>query len=209
MNTSRDRIQRIYDRLAPDYDRIVGRGERLLLGDFRQAFGAALRGDTLEIAIGSGLNLPYYTPAVRRAVGIDVSFGMLHQARERAAALGLPIVLIQMDAQQLGFRDGSFDTVAISLALCTVPDPAAALREAARVCRPEGRIVLLEHVRSPVWPVALLQRLWTPIQERTLGCHLLRTTIDTARELGFTIESERDRLFGIFRLAIARPPDLK
>jgi ubiquinone/menaquinone biosynthesis C-methylase UbiE len=114
-----------------------------------------------------------------------------------------------MDAQQLGFRDDSFDTVAISLALCTVPDPVAALREAARVCRPDGRIVLLEHVRSPVWPIALLQRLWAPIQERTLGCDLLRTTIDTARGLGFMVESERERLFGVFRLAIARPPDLK
>ena len=83
------------------------------------------------------------------------------------------------------------------------------LREAARVCRPDGRIVLLEHVRSPVWPIALLQRLWAPIQERTLSCDLLRTTIDTARGLGFTVESERERLFGVFRLAIARPPDLK
>ncbi|GIW05045.1 MAG: SAM-dependent methyltransferase [Thermomicrobiales bacterium] len=209
MDSSLDRIQRIYDRLAPEYDRVVGRGERFLVGDFRQKFGAALRGDTLEIAIGSGLNLPYYTPAVRRAVGIDLSLGMLRQARVRAAELGLPIALIQMDAEHLGFRDHSFDTVAISLALCTIPDPEAALREAIRVCRPDGQIVLLEHVRSPVWPVALLQRLWTPIQERTLGCHLMRTTIDTARNLGLTIESEHERFFGIFRLAIARPPDLK
>ncbi|HEY8446221.1 MAG TPA: methyltransferase domain-containing protein [Thermomicrobiales bacterium] len=206
MPTSRDRIQEIYDRIAPDYDRTVGRGERLLLGDLRRAFGAELRGETLEIGIGSGLNLPYYSRNVHRAVGIDLSLGMLRVAQERAVTLGLPLAVAQMDAERLGFRDGSFDTVAFSLTLCTVPDPVAALREAARVCRPEGRVILLEHVRSPVWPVTMVQRLLAPAQERAMGCDLLRTTVETAERLGFTIESERRRLFGVFRLVVARPP---
>lgn len=204
----RDRIRSIYDKRAATYDRTVGRGERLVLGDLRRRFGAHLRGKTLEVAVGSGLNLPYYSGAVTYAVGVDLSAGMLAQARRRAADLGRAIDFAQMDGQRLGFPDGTFDTVAISLALCTVPDPSAALREMARVCRPDGSIVMLEHVLSPVGPVAMLERLLSPLQERFIGCHLDRTTIDLATELGFRIESERQRLAGIFRLAIARPPAL-
>lgn len=203
---NRERLRAVYDRRAAVYDRSVGRGERVLLGDLRRAFGAELRGETLEVAVGSGLNLPDYAPAVSRAVGVDLSGGMLAQARGRAAAAGRPIALAQADAQRLPFPDARFDTVAISLALCTVPDPAAALAELARVCRPDGRVVLLEHVRSPVWWVAGLERLLSPLQERLIGCHLTRETIDLAQNLGFTIESERSRLRGVFRLVVARPP---
>lgn len=203
-----DRLRSMYDRRAATYDRTVGRGERLFLRGLRRAFGAELCGDTLEIAVGSGLNLPHYADAVRTAVGIDLSGGMLEQSRRRAADLGRPIALVQMDAQRLAFADASFDTVAVSLALCTIPDPERALREIARVCRPGGRVVLLEHVRSPVWPMAALQRLFSPCQERLIGCHLARETIETARRCGFTMVAERRRLFGVFRLVVLEPSDL-
>ena len=160
MNLSQ--IRTTYDRRAPSYDKTVGFTERLFLGDLRRAFGSALRGETLEVAVGSGLNLPSYTPAVTRAVGTDLSGGMLAEARKRARELDLPMRFVQMDAQRLAFPDASFDCVAISLALCTIPDPVAALRELARVCRPGGRVVLLEHVLSPSRPVALLERIWSP-----------------------------------------------
>lgn len=199
-------IRAVYDRRAPTYDRTIGLSERVLLGDLRRAFAAELRGQTLEVAVGSGLNLPFYPPTVERAVGIDLSGGMLGQARERANDLGLAIDLVRMDAQRLAFADASFDTVGVSLALCTVPDPVAALAEMARVCRPEGRVVLLEHVRSPVWPVFALERLVSPLQERLIGCHLTRDTIGTARQLGFTVETDRSRLAGVVRLVVARPP---
>jgi ubiquinone/menaquinone biosynthesis C-methylase UbiE len=202
-------LRTTYDRRAPTYDKTVGFTEKLFLGDLRRAFGAALRGETLEVAVGSGLNLPYYTPAVMRAVGVDLSAGMLAEARKRAHALGLPIRFAQMDAQQLAFPDGGFDTVAISLALCTIPDPVTALRELARVCRSDGRIVLLEHVLSPWRPVALLERVWSPVNERAIGCSLTRQTVETARGLGFAIDHERSRLFGVFRLVVARPPGVR
>lgn len=203
-----DRIQAIYDKRAATYDRSVGFGEKIAVGDFRAKFGAALRGQTLEIAVGSGLNLPYYTSAVTTSIGIDFSAGMLAVARERANTLGLDIDLRQMDAQALDFPDSSFDTVAISLALCTIPDPTAALREMVRVCRTDGQIVLLEHVLSPNWPVALLERLVSPLQERLIGCHLNRDTIELVRREGLRIQSEERRLAGVFRLVIAHPPAL-
>ncbi len=200
------KIQEIYDKRAATYDRTVGLGEKVAVGNLRSKFGASLRGRTLEVAVGSGLNLPYYSTAVTDAVGVDLSPGMLSVASTRADKLGLPIELIQMDAQRLAFPDNSFDTVAVSLALCTVPDPAKALAEMARVCRPDGRIVLLEHVLSSYRPLAGLLRALSPVQVRLIGCHLNRKTFDLARSLGFVIESEERRLGGVFRLAVARPP---
>jgi ubiquinone/menaquinone biosynthesis C-methylase UbiE len=200
-----DRIRRLYDERAETYDRSLGLMERVALGPFRREFGALLEGETLEVAIGSGLNLPSYSPRVTRATGVDLSSEMLRKARERAEALGLPIDLRQADAEALPFDDASFDTVAISLALCTIPDPEKALRELSRVCRPTGRIVLLEHVRSTAGPLALAQRALSPLNERSIGCHLARETVDLARALGFTIDEERRRLFGAVRLVTMRP----
>jgi ubiquinone/menaquinone biosynthesis C-methylase UbiE len=201
----RERVRGIYDQRAPAYDRTVGFGERLLLGDFRERFGAELAGETLEVAIGSGLNLPYYSAAVTRAVGVDLSRGMLAQAARRAREIGRSISLIQLDAERLAFRDASFDTVAISMALCTVPHPERAIQELARVCRPSGKIVMLEHVLSPTRPIAWMEWRFAPMQERALGCHLTRETIETVRHSGLVIESERSRLWQTFRLVVARP----
>ena len=200
-----DRVRQIYDRKPSSYDASVGRAENLMLGDFRQQFGALMRGNVLEVAVGSGLNLPYYTPAATSCTALDLSDGMLAIARDRADHLGLPVTFVQGDATHLPFADHQFDTVGISLALCTVPDPAAVLRELRRVCRPTGTIVLLEHVLSPHRPVALLERLLTPLQSRAMGCHLDRPTIDTARAVGLTIATEQSRRLGVFRLVTARP----
>ena len=201
-----NQIRRTYDKRAATYDRTVGLGERLLVGDLRRRFGDLLRGETLEVAVGSGLNLPYYSPDVTRAVGVDLSPGMLAEARRRADGLGRNIDLVEGDAQRLPLPDASFDTVAISLGLCTVPDPGLALREMARVCRPGGRIVLLEHVRSTVPPLVWLQVVLSPAQERLIGCHLARSTFDTARALGFGVEEVATRLAGVFRLAMLTLP---
>ena len=200
-----DRIQTVYNERADRYDATVGRAENLMLGDFRQQFGALLSGRSLEIGVGSGLNLPYYTDAVTHAVGADLSTGMMDIAHERGRTLGQPIALVQADAERLPFPDAAFDTVAVSLVLCTIPDPERALREMMRVCVSDGRIVLLEHVLSPHALVALLERLLTPLQSRAIGCHFDRKTIDTARRVGMDVESEQSRRLGIFRLVVARP----
>lgn len=201
-----DRIRRLYDERAGTYDRSIGLAERIMLGPFRRDFGSLLQGETLEVAVGSGLNLPYYGPLVTRATGVDISAEMLRQARPKADRLPIPVTLLQADATALPFPDQAFDTVAISLALCTIPDPAAALREMARVCRPQGRIVLLEHVRSTARPLALAQRLLSPFNERAVGCHLDRDTFDLAASLGFSLLESRERLFGAVRLVTAQPP---
>ena len=206
-NEERRRVTAIYDRLAPEYNRMEGAVEWTLMGrSLRAALGAALRGSVLEVAIGSGRNLRFYGEAVTNVVGVDLSAGMLAEARRAAAEAGRPVALARMDAERLAFADATFDTVVTSLSLCTVADPARALGEMARVCKPDGRIVLLEHVRSPVPPLAWLQRLLAPLQVRAMGCHLDRETIALVRDLGFTVLSERRRFFGVFRLVVVAPP---
>ncbi|CAN5611310.1 class I SAM-dependent methyltransferase [soil metagenome] len=201
-------MQRIYDKRAKDYDRSLGLVENLALGDLRAEFGSQLFGETLEIAIGTGLNLPYYSEAIMSSVGVDRSLGMMEKAAERSATVGVRITLVQADAEYLPFPENAFDTVAISLALCTVEKPVRALREMARVCRNDGRIVLLEHVRSPNWFVYQLERLWTPVQERSFGCSMVRDTVGVAQSQGFHVLTDRQKLFGVFRLIVAKPPEL-
>jgi ubiquinone/menaquinone biosynthesis C-methylase UbiE len=204
--TETERIRRLYDDRAATYDRSIGIGERLLLGRFRQAYGALLSGETIEVGVGSGLNMPFYSAAVTRAVGVDLSQAMLGHARERASNLAIQCALVQADAEALPFPDATFDTVAISLALCTIPDLVQALLELGRVCRPGGRVVMLEHVRSTARPLAALQSLLSPLNERAIGCHLDRDTFSLARSLGFSIDETQTRFFDAVRLVVARPP---
>src|SRR5690606_24049465 len=134
----------------------------------------------------TGRNIPYYPPNVR-LTGIDLSPEMLELARPRANSLGRAIDLRVATAEALPFPDASFDTVVDTLGLCTIPDPRAALREARRVLRPGGRLLLWEHVRSPVLPVQLVQRLLNPFSKRWQADDLLRQPLDDVIAVGFTV----------------------
>lgn len=198
-------VRQFYDRTAPGYDRAIGLVERLLLSDGRQWVASRARGQTLEIAIGTGRNLPYYPDDVQ-VTGIDISDAMLAIARERARSLGRPVTLQRGDAQALPFPDASFDTVVSTLALCTIPDPARAIREAMRVLRPGGQLVLLEHVRSPLLPVRAIQHLLEPLTVRLEHDHLLREPLDEVSATGFVVTYlERSRLGLIERLVAHKP----
>lgn len=209
MGAETERVEAIYDEIAPRWDASVGRTERLLIGKrMRAAVADQLQGDVLEIGTGTGATLHQLAgnDRITSFTGIDLSQGMLDRAQQVAAGLPFPVDLRQMDATRLDFPAASFDTVTVSLTLCTVPDPAATLREMARVCRPDGRIVLLEHVLSPNPVVGWFLRRLSPAQERMLGCHLDRPTNHLVRDLGFQVERDDSRFFGIFHLIVARPP---
>lgn len=198
-----ERIREIYEQMAPGYDRQLGVVDRLFFGDGRAWVCSRARGDVLEIAIGTGRNLPFYPPDVR-LTGIDLSPSMLAIARTRAAELGRTVDLRLADATHLAFDDASFDTVITTLALCTIPDPAAAVFEARRVLRPSGRLVLLDHVRSPALPVRMFQRLLDPLLVRACGDHLLREPLDLLRAAGFEIEEVARSRWGFVERAAAR-----
>ncbi|HEV2756720.1 MAG TPA: class I SAM-dependent methyltransferase [Actinomycetota bacterium] len=152
-----ERVRTIWDRLSSSFDRRVGFFERVLFEGGREWVCSRARGDTLEIAVGTGRNLAFYSPDVR-LTGIELSPAMLDVARERAARLRMEPDLRVGDAQALEFPDESFDTVTCTISLCSIPDDRAAVREVRRVLRPGGRFVMMEHVRSPVLPVYAVQR---------------------------------------------------
>ena len=162
-------------------------------------------GRVLEIGVGTGASLGFYPPAVNEVVGIEPHEAVLRKARAHAAELarhGLPyaITLEAADAEVMPFDDASFDTVVAFLTLCSIPDPAAAAREMRRVLRPDGRLLVLEHVGGP--DGSRLRR-WqdriNPLWRRAaVGCQVNRPTRQTLRDAGFdtaALESYRDGRF--------------
>lgn len=198
-----DRVRALYERVAPGYDRVLGLVEGALFGDGRAWACSQACGEVLEVALGTGRSLPLY-PAGVRLTGIDISPAMLAVARRRAERLGLRADLRIGDAQALDLADASFDTVVITLGLCTIPDDRGALAEAARVLRPGGRLLLLEHVRSPLPAVRALQRLADPITSRWLGDHLLRDPLAHLGVAGFVVEQVLRSRGGIVERVRAR-----
>lgn len=208
--TSPTRVEALYDQCALTWNARQGLVERVLMGEgMRRALATALRGNVLEIGTGTGATFPFLAnnPMLSSFTAVDLSAGMLGEAHEAAERTGRSIRLAQMNAEALAFADDTFDTVTTSLMLCTVPDPARTLWEMARVCKPTGRIVVLEHVRAPNPLIARVQKLLTPFQVRQLGCHLDRPTDRLVREMGFRIEQDTSRFFGVFHLIVALPPE--
>lgn len=197
------RIRAIYDRLAPRYDRREALVEWLLRG-YRRKLLRRARGRVLEVGIGTGRNLPYYPPGCR-ITGIDLSPEMLRIAERRAAQLGRDVTLLPMDAEELSFPAGAFDTVVSSFTLCTVVDPIRALSEMARVTAPGGRILLLEHGRSPhLWLSRLLDRI-APYQIAKYGCHPNRNVLALVQAADLVVLKSERRLLGVLHLIWARP----
>lgn len=200
-----EHVRRVYERAAGKYDRNVRIPERLLFSGWRKWVCARAEGEVLEIAVGTGLNLPHYPDGVR-LTGVEFVPAMLDIARRRAVELGRPVELRLGDAQALEFEDTTFDTVVCTLSLCTIPDDRAAVAEARRVLRPGGRFVLLEHVRSPVRAVRSVQRLLAPAFVRFGADHVLREPLEQVQAEGFSIELlERSKL-GLVEPLVARKP---
>ena len=154
-----DRQRRQYAKEAPNYDEGSDSAERWLFGTEHRGWACSrAKGETLEVAIGTGLNLPSYPPDVR-LTGIDLTPEMLALARRRARDLGMPVALCEGDAQALPFPDGTFDTLLCTYAMCSVPDEARTVLEMKRVLKPGGRLILVDHVRSRVAPIYWIQRL--------------------------------------------------
>ena len=201
------RVLRLYEKEAPKYDRQMRFFEWLLFGSGREWVCSQAEGEVLEIAVGTGRNLPYYPDGVRLS-GVELSPAMLEIARTRARELGREIDLRVGDAQALEFPDESFDSVVCTLSLCTIPDDRAAVAEVRRVLRPGGRFLLLEHVRSPLLPIRTAERLLEPLMLRFEADHLTREPLEHLRAEGFAIERlERSKLGIVERVAARKPAE--
>jgi len=202
---STDRRRRYWDRHAAAYDRQMQFAERHFLDGSRAWVCSQAAGRTLEVAIGTGLNLPFY-PAEIELAGVDLSPAMLAQARRRAAKLGRAIDLREADALALPFPDASFDTVVCTFGLCAVPDDGRAVAEAVRVLRPGGLLLLADHIVSTAWPVRAVQRLAEVVTVPLQGEHWLRRPLRHVEAEGMeVVRRERFKLGLMERLSARKP----
>ncbi len=199
------RQRRVWDKGAPSYDRQIAFFEKIWFGGGREWLGERAHGRVLEVAIGTGLNLPHY-PADATVTGVELSPAMLAITRQRAANLGRDVDLREGDAEHLPFGDASFDTVVCALSLCTIPDPAAAIGEMRRVLVPGGRLLLLDHIGSTWPPIHAAQWLLERLTIRTAGEHFTRRQLPLVQAAGFeVVETERLKAGTVERILARKP----
>ena len=147
------------------------------------------RGDVLEVGIGSGLNLPFYSQEVRHVYGVDPSLELQQMARQRMASPLSVEFLAQPAESLLPLADASVDTVVMTWTLCSMADAPAALIQMRRVLRPDGRLIFVEHGRSPDSAVAAWQDRLTPWWKHLGGgCRLDRKVDELLTDAGFRIQ---------------------
>src|SRR5438552_393522 len=147
------------------------------------------RGEVLEIGIGSGLNLPFYSSDVQRVYGVDPSLELQRMASKRVSAVMFEVEFLRQSAEdRLPIGDSTIDTVVVTWSLCSIPNPASALEQMKRVLKTSGRLMFVEHGRAPDHRVVVWQDRLTPVWKRIGGgCHLNRKIDELIKAAGFQI----------------------
>lgn len=196
--------RRRYNRIALVYDLMEGLVERSRYSKWRELLWSKVGGvNILEVGVGTGRNFPCY-PAHAEITAIDFSEKMLSRAMARAEKQNVKVNLQQMDVQNLEFADNTFDTVVATFVFCSVPDPIKGLMEIKRVCKPGGKVLLLEHVLSTNPILIWLMNLANPAVVRIMGPNINRKTIINVSKSGLEVEKVIDLAAGIFKLIEAR-----
>jgi ubiquinone/menaquinone biosynthesis C-methylase UbiE len=203
-NKATEIAKRRYDRIAPLYDLMEGLIERSRYNKWRELLWSKVEGThILEVGVGTGKNFLYY-PADAEITAIDFSEKMLKRAQYRASQQKVKVHLQQMDVQHLEFETNTFDTAVASFVFCSVPNPVRGLMEIERVCKPGGKVVLLEHVLSANLILGWLMNLANPVVVRIVGANINRRTEENVLKSGLMIEQVTDLGLGIFKLIEAR-----
>lgn len=198
-----DEIRGIY---AEQADRMARMApiDRLLMGRYRRRLFGNAEGRVLDVACGTGTNVRYL-PITIEYLGIDVSPEMLAEAQSRFPGLERGDTLYEMDAQDLEFPADSFNTVISSLSTCTFPDPIEALQELSRVCKPDGRILLLEHGRSNIGLIAWFQDWRADAHYEKHGCRWNQEPLVILDRTGLSVRRSETAMAGIITMIEARP----
>jgi ubiquinone/menaquinone biosynthesis C-methylase UbiE len=181
-----------YNRVAFLYDFIEAPVERMRFSAWRMRLQTGIIGErALEVGIGTGKNLAYYPENVR-ITAIDLSPRMLARAQGKVAKSHFSVDLQEMDVQRLDFADHLFDTVFATFVFCSVPDPVRGLRELRRVCKPDGRLLLLEHMRPHHPVLGFIFDALNPMVVRMMGANINRQTINNIQQAGWQIKVEEN-----------------
>lgn len=172
------------------YDTLSKGSETAGMADERRELLAGAEGTTIEIGAGTGLNLEHYPKSVTRLVLAEPDRHMRRRLAKRVEALARAAEVIDAPAERLPFPDATFDTAVVTLVLCTVPVQSAALAEIARVLKPQGRLLFIEHVRSDDANLAKSQDRITPVYN-LVGCSPNRETLGAIEASALRVESVR------------------
>ena len=183
----KNHTRRRYDRLAVIYDALEAPMERLRFSSWRAKLrDRIIGGRALEVGVGTGKNLPFYPDHVL-VTAIDFSPRMLKRAGNKAETLGIDVELLEMDVQDLAFPNHTFETVFATFVFCSVPDPQRGLQELRRVCKPGGRLLLLEHMRPENRFLGCAFDLLNPMVVRMMGANINRRTMANIRRAGWHV----------------------
>lgn len=186
-----DKIRTRYDRVSGVYDFFEQPMELMALRRYRLEIMKDVTGKVLEVGVGTGKNIPYYPEGIT-ITAIDFSSKMLERARDKAEKLNRSVDFHIMDVQNMDFPDDTFDYVFTTCVFCSVPDPVQGLKEIRRVCKPDGEIIMLEHVRSEKKVIGAFMDLINPIIVNLYGANINRRTVDNIKEAGFINVEEID-----------------
>ena len=201
-------VRRSWKKRASSYDKSIGFFERRVFGEeHRQWACSQTSGDVLEVAVGTGLNLAHYPDGVR-LTGIDLTPEMIELARDRARKLNRDVELREANAHDLPFEDSSFDSIVCTYSLCNIPDENLALSEMARVLRPGGKLILVDHIRSRSKPVLWFQKGLEFFSRRREGEHMTRRPAEhIGTEIFDILERDRHGMTGIVERVVAVKKD--
>ena len=200
-----NKIKKRYDRIAPVYDSLELLMEKGKMGDWRQNLWQKIKNKTdedgmrlLEAGVGSGKNIEYY-PDNLEIFAIDFSPKMIKEAEKKAKKYNKNVNLLEMDIQNLNFEDNYFDLIVTSCVFCSVPDPVKGLKELKRVLKEDGRIIMLEHMRSQNKLVGKLMDWFNWVSLYTWGANINRKTIENIKKAELELVEVNDLMSDIVK----------
>lgn len=177
-----------WDKASANFDLMAGYGPEKRWEPVKRAlFSKMGEGRILFLAIGTGLDVPFFPPQ-RNITGIDISDGMIEKSRPRVDAYDGEIELQQMDVHEMPFEEDSFDQVFTSCTFCSVPRPIDGLKALHRILKPGGELHMFEHTGSRYFPFSLMMNIMTPLSRR-FGPEMNRTTVENVQAAGFELDS--------------------
>ncbi|MBS4223672.1 class I SAM-dependent methyltransferase [Lederbergia citrea] len=197
----KEKLVRIFDRQAGKYEK---NKETAKQRRWRENLISHAEGEVLELAVGAGANFSFYSSGVK-VTAIDFSEAMLDKAKHTAQTYCVETDFICSEIEKMNFPNDSFDTIVSTLSFCSYENPLMMLKKIQDWCRPNGKILLMEHGISPNFVVSTVQKALDPLLYRMIGCHQTRNIPELIRESGLSIDRVESHYFKMLHVIWAKP----